>query len=481
MARIDTLSNLLTDVAAAIKIKKGDATAITPANFDTEIINLPSGGGGEPNIFIQEDEPTTKEGLWIKASDLQVDNIVIDENVFVADTWMDNSLFPKLSHVSSGMSCAVVNGYLYLFGYAVNSNSAKYTYRINLTTYELEPLANAPSYLYGKTALAYGTDVYLIGSINMGVTGGTAFLKYDTLTNTWETLGTLDDKKPTSYNTHYHIYDGYLYMIGTETTDENAVSSTYSGAYRYDIENKTWEAIQLYPYKYTPTRGSSFILGDKIWFIFVYASTTATTITASYCYDTLVYDLSEQTFKTTNLRIKNISSGSTGNTTVPIVMDDFCYLYVASSVDYRGLYKIPVDIFKTYDVLTTYNITDGTFEKIKDNINGDYFNTQYPYYLHGAMDNDNNKLYITGFYNTIDYAVRCFSFDDKEFDNNTLIIRQGLSNGGSVKTQLFNTPLQSGRLIYPLYNAIHYTTENGANNSLPLYYGTGTEWVKFKN
>ena len=137
MARIDTLANFLTDVAAAIKTKKGDTTAITPANFDTEITNLPSGGGGEPNIFIQEDEPIIKEGLWIKASDLQVDNIVIDEDVFVADTWMDNSLFPKLSHVSSGTPCAVVDGYLYLFGYAANSSASASTYRINITTYEL--------------------------------------------------------------------------------------------------------------------------------------------------------------------------------------------------------------------------------------------------------------------------------------------------------------------------------------------------------
>ena len=46
MARTDTLTNFLTDVAAAIKAKKGDDTAIPAANFDTEITNLSSGGGG---------------------------------------------------------------------------------------------------------------------------------------------------------------------------------------------------------------------------------------------------------------------------------------------------------------------------------------------------------------------------------------------------------------------------------------------------
>ena len=40
MARIDTLTNFLTDVASAIKTKKGDNTPIPASNFDTEIDNI---------------------------------------------------------------------------------------------------------------------------------------------------------------------------------------------------------------------------------------------------------------------------------------------------------------------------------------------------------------------------------------------------------------------------------------------------------
>lgn len=45
MARIDSLTNFLTDVATAIKNKKGDNTSIKASDFDTEITNLPSGSG----------------------------------------------------------------------------------------------------------------------------------------------------------------------------------------------------------------------------------------------------------------------------------------------------------------------------------------------------------------------------------------------------------------------------------------------------
>lgn len=44
MARTDTLGHFLTDVASAIKTKKGDETPILASDFDTEIENLPSGG-----------------------------------------------------------------------------------------------------------------------------------------------------------------------------------------------------------------------------------------------------------------------------------------------------------------------------------------------------------------------------------------------------------------------------------------------------
>lgn len=46
VARINNLTNFLTDVATAIKTKKGDSTPIPASNFDTEINNLPSGGSG---------------------------------------------------------------------------------------------------------------------------------------------------------------------------------------------------------------------------------------------------------------------------------------------------------------------------------------------------------------------------------------------------------------------------------------------------
>ena len=75
MARTDTLTNFLTDVAAAIKTKKGDETAIPAANFDTEITNLPLGSGDNTALISLIGRTTT-------SFEIPEGTIVIGDDVF---------------------------------------------------------------------------------------------------------------------------------------------------------------------------------------------------------------------------------------------------------------------------------------------------------------------------------------------------------------------------------------------------------------
>ena len=88
MARIDTLINFLTDVAAAIKAKKGDSTLIPAANFDTEIANLPSGDDSMLISLIDRTatsfeipEGTTSIGYYAFAYCLSLASIIIPDGV----------------------------------------------------------------------------------------------------------------------------------------------------------------------------------------------------------------------------------------------------------------------------------------------------------------------------------------------------------------------------------------------------------------
>lgn len=65
MARIDTLEHFLTDVASAIKTKKGDQTDILASSFDTEIENLPSGTTIAPNYVSFYKAPAGTDVSWL--------------------------------------------------------------------------------------------------------------------------------------------------------------------------------------------------------------------------------------------------------------------------------------------------------------------------------------------------------------------------------------------------------------------------------
>ena len=88
MARIDTLINFLTDVAAAIKAKKGDSTPIPAADFDTEIANLPSGDDtmlirliDRTATSFEIPEGTTSIGAYAFAYCLSLASIIIPDGV----------------------------------------------------------------------------------------------------------------------------------------------------------------------------------------------------------------------------------------------------------------------------------------------------------------------------------------------------------------------------------------------------------------
>lgn len=88
MARIDTLTNFLTDVATAIRKKKGNNSNISAANFDTEIENLASPANLKFTSYNCSVYPETVDFSWLNTKnytdmsymfiDTQIENIIAD-------------------------------------------------------------------------------------------------------------------------------------------------------------------------------------------------------------------------------------------------------------------------------------------------------------------------------------------------------------------------------------------------------------------
>ena len=83
MARIDTLGNFLTDVATAIRNKKGTTDTIPASDFDTEIDSIETGGGS-----------TVTKGLRIDTIDA---NGYVIEATFIGDSLPVNYFYSAIT------------------------------------------------------------------------------------------------------------------------------------------------------------------------------------------------------------------------------------------------------------------------------------------------------------------------------------------------------------------------------------------------
>ena len=86
MARIDSLGNFLTDVAEAIRTKKGTTDIIPASDFDTEIASIES-GGGSGNTFTYYANDTSQT----PASSIKGINIINNEKDIPAYAYYHNS------------------------------------------------------------------------------------------------------------------------------------------------------------------------------------------------------------------------------------------------------------------------------------------------------------------------------------------------------------------------------------------------------
>lgn len=88
-------------------------------------------GSAKPNIFVQENEPEIKEGIWLQANK-QVDKIIIDKNIVESNTKDTINVFPSLpdTYLKNSNCIYTYNDIFYLF-----TSTAAYTYNTSTNTF----------------------------------------------------------------------------------------------------------------------------------------------------------------------------------------------------------------------------------------------------------------------------------------------------------------------------------------------------------
>ena len=99
MARTDTLGHFLTDVADAIREKKGTEETILASDFDTEIENLPSGGSKYAPKFIS----------FYNYTGLDLQDLIDDNNISYSNIISTNQMFSLTGATSSTTNLTTID------------------------------------------------------------------------------------------------------------------------------------------------------------------------------------------------------------------------------------------------------------------------------------------------------------------------------------------------------------------------------------
>ena len=474
MADTTNLTNFLRDIADAIRTKKETTEQIPAENFDQEILSIETGpqinnqdkeitengtytadegytglgtvtvnvpqedlqeqlnaqdliiqqlqeelagkssGEVKPNIFMQEDEPTTKDGIWLKGS-YQVDNIVADENVFASEEWntVKMSNLKAIPYQFYSGSAVAIGTDVYLLG---GSGNAAIAYKYDTLTDTYTRLTNIPYQFYSGSAVAIGTNVYLFGS------EFTSYYKkaykYDTLTNTYTQLTDIP----------YSFYRGSAVSVGTNVYLFGGEEDK-TRAYKYDTLTDTYTQLTNIPYNFYS--GSAISIGTNVYLLGGSGGSIQ-----FYKYDTLT---------DTYTKLTDIPYGFSYGSAISIGIN----VYLLGSTGTTTTYK--------YDTLTD------TYTKLT--------NIPYSFYQGSAVFNGTDVYLFGG--NPNPTKVQIMTMIPNDYGNNSIVISQG---GFTKKTNIANYGIQNAKFYY---DRVYYQNENGELlNTIPTYNGNGTEWVK---
>lgn len=337
-------------------------------------LNRGSGGGSsKANIFIQNTEPETKEGIWFKKTSSSYDKLITADTI---SSRINEALLTKTINNFYDANIPVIGNELYFFGRASGSTtSSKY----NVITGEETSITNLSVYRC-RPLFAVGTNIYLFEGM-----GAMDFKVYDTLTNAYSTKASL----PEFYygNGNAVLYNNEIYLFGFFT------NSNLPKAYKYNIENNTWSALAEPPITADTSNMTVLvnIVGDNVYIFYG---------TSAYKY--------------------NIADNSyTSLTSVP-VNTKYAISFTMNSIIYIVGGESKNNSFISYDVTTdtytTLNDLTYTVERAGAAIIG-------------------NTVYIVGMVNTSIGQMMSLTFISVNFEANSVVLHNGSTYKTALLTQ----------------------------------------------
>ena len=394
------------------------------------------------NIFIQEDEPTKKVGLWFQKETSQVDRLLADKDFYqFMEMEVDKytKAYPFYEYYTSSFNSMIsYRGKLYQLGIgARNSSYTKFVYNDDSNTWtqlvrDTSVNENGGLFTYEyKNAFIYNDEVYF--TTNRNTPKRLDVYKFNTEANRLDIVYQYENDVFNDYDEQNMHITGTPYIYMFEYYGKYMKVNFITGEYEImpgTLPQGLCRNSRLFP------------IGDKIyWFNGSPATMQYIDVTSGKVFDTGI----EVPYAVP----KNVSTGTTK--CIPYqILDNYIYI-LANKEGVPGIWYVNVE-------------TEEVSEFIPCDIN-----------LDGASAIHKNKLW--GF--SQDGQIRVFPLETKPFEGTCVIlIPSTIAQKGLHATEIFNClNFEPGySVLYSFYNA--YLMQNKEVQKVPTYYGNGTEWIR---
>lgn len=402
------------------------------AQLKNKADNLPEAGGGSLNVYVQESEPTNKDGIWLQTNKI-FNKTYFDEQVktLSKENYDTTKEYPNITLDSAEYGHALpaigMGDFVYVF-----ANSKIYKY--DSTNRTCESIKSIWGDFSGNksSACLVGTDIFIFKY--------NTIYKYDTIN---ETLTT---------EKNVGVYDGGV-LVSISSTSEYIYLLYETNIYKYDIKNKSISTLSLkLPYTFSDYSYHRMpcVIGDLVY---LFGNTNSSNHRKSY-----ILDLKNEVIT----QIKDL----------PITMN---FAISACQVDgYIYVIQGTSNSASSVRYAVKYDIVNDTYTTIALNTRSVYADANYAYLVNGTIvcvSDTSNNIYFDHFIVSYDAIYN--------YENNSVVVWDGL---GKYKTQM-TSPInnQEGKIKTLFYNVYYYTTSDGLDDTITTYYGDGTQWIKFKN
>jgi N-acetylneuraminic acid mutarotase len=324
---------------------------------------------------------------------------------------------------------------------------SKSAYKYDTKNNSWTKITDCPCYSFRGGCVPIGTNIYIFGLFEGDTLPENACnkaYKYDTLTDSYTQLANVPINYISSFNLVVVGTDIYMYGSGAGLAG-NPVR-------KYNTLTDTWTSLSSPPFYVTNTVPQVVVDNDTMYFFYV-------SVNNEIC--VYKYTISTATYS------KVLSSSQispTGN------------IYKAE-LDFRIKFGNNVYLFgcggsTSYNESYKYNLLDNSFTKLQNAP----INLRYSTAVLVGTD-----VYFIGSSND-KKNVYCYHIESKEYEDNSVVIAQGRTYDIGYNTKLFNTNFEEdSQPLYGFSDAWFYTTQDGLDGTMPVYYGDGTQWINIKN